>query len=241
MPTVSTQALSPAIPSPTMWNVFEFISQMKEKLFSHKSIAIMKQKNLLVILFLLFLFSCKNDTTEKQTITLSVDEFRLFLQKFKMVKLPFVYRSVNYEDNFDFKKMQTINILSNDTLFIKENSLNGIKFYGVLSDTSKVFSLIYFCLSDSYYPVLATYDKSGKLIDRMALIVNGCGGGCGVAYCSETGIIDENSVVFCADTLIWDLSSECFSELIPNNDSIWIETKTAQLTKDGKLKKSSIN
>jgi len=193
-------------------------------------------KNITLILTALFLFSCNNTTTEKQTSNAPSDTFRQFLRKFKIIDLPFVYRYVDFKENFDLDKMPSIDIKSIDTLFIKKGYPEGIKFYSILPDTSKFFSLIYFYPADSYYPILVTYDKKGKQIDETALIVNGCGGDCGLQYCSSTGIINNDLSIFCADTLVWEYFCDSLSQPIPNSDIVWIDSKTGKLTNNGKLK-----
>ena len=184
----------------------------------------------------LFLLSCNSLKTEKETSTTPSDTFRLFLKKFKIIELPFVYRNVDFKGNFDLDKMQSIDAKSNDTLFVKTDYSEGIKCFGILPDTSNFFSLIYFYPADSYYPQLITYDKKGKQIDQTPLIVNGCGSGCGLQYCSETGIINKDLSIFCADTLVWEYFCDSLSEPIPNSDIIWINSKTGKLTNNGKLK-----
>ena len=189
-----------------------------------------------VILTALFFFFCNKATTEKQTTNVPPDTFRQFLKKFKIIDLPFVYRYVDFKEIFDLDKMLSIDAKSSDTLFVKTDFSEGIKCFGILPDTSKFFSLIYFYPADSYYPQLVTYDKGGKLIDETSLIVNGCGGDCGLQYCSETGIIKKDLSIFCADTVIWEYFCDSLSQPIPNSDIVWINTKTGNLTNNGKIK-----
>lgn len=193
-------------------------------------------KNITLILTVLFLLSCNNLATEKQTPNVALDPFRQFLNKFKIIDLPFVYRYVDFKEYFDLDKMQHIDVNSSDTLFIKTDYSAEIKCYGILPDTSKFFSLIFFYPADSYYPQLITYDKKGKQIDKTSLIVNGCGVDCGLQYCSETAIIEKDLSILCVDTVIWEYFCDSLGEPILNSDIVWINTKTGKLTDSGKLK-----
>jgi hypothetical protein len=187
------------------------------------------------ILIALILFSCQPDTEDKLDTTDRSATFQAFLKKFKTVELPFIFRYGNFEDSLEFDKMPAIDPNSNDTLYVKENDLNEIKCYGMLKDTSTFFSLIYFYPADNFYPVLVTYDKKGNLIDKVGLIVHGCGGDCGLEYCSETGIINKDLSIHCADTIVWKFSCDSLGEAIPNSDSVWVNSITGKLTHTGKL------
>lgn len=192
-------------------------------------------KRITCILLTLVLFSCKTDNTENLNTTDQSAGFRIFLTKFKPIELPFVFRYGNFEDSLDFEKMPVVNPNSNDTLYVKEKDRNEIKCYGMLKDTSDFFSLIYFYPADSFYPVLVTYDKKGNQIDKVSLIVNGCGGDCGLEYCSETGIIYEDRSILCADTVIWKFSCDSLGEPIPDSDSVWVNSKAGRIKDNGKL------
>jgi hypothetical protein len=171
-------------------------------------------------------------TTDKQTPEAKSD-FRQYIKKFKPVSLPFVFR---YSDTelYDFEKMFDFDPKSSDSLFL--NPDYGIKCFGILPDTTKYFSLLYFFAADSYYPALITYTKDGKQIDRVNLIVNGCGGDCGLKYCSENGIINKDLSIFCSDTIKYDFSCDSLGEPIPNTSVTYINSKTGVLTDSGKIK-----
>ena len=192
-------------------------------------------KRITCILITLILFSCKTDNAENLNTSDQSAGFRIFLTKFKTIELPFVFRYGNFEDGLDFEKMSVVDPNSNDTLFVKEMDRNEIKCYGMLKDTSKFFSLIYFYPADSFYPVLVTYDKKGNQIDKVSLIVHGCGGDCGLEYCSETGIINNDLSILCADTVVWKFSCDSLGEPIPDSDSIWVNSKAGRIKDNGKL------
>jgi len=183
----------------------------------------------------LFLFSCHNKVAEKKTYNAQPDTFRQFLKKFTIIDLPFIFRYVDYIENFDLDKMVGIDPKSNDTLYIKADYLDGIKCFGILPDTSKFFSLIFFYPADNYYPMLATYNKYGILLDQTNLIVNGCGGDCGITYCSETGIVNKDLTIYCADSINYEYQCDSLGQPIPNSDIVLINSKIGTLTENGNL------
>ncbi|HYV92047.1 MAG TPA: hypothetical protein VE978_09705 [Chitinophagales bacterium] len=193
-------------------------------------------RKLATILLVLLLNSCNSGTIEKQSSNAPPDTFREFLKKFKIIDLPFVFRYADFKESFNYNKMTSIDANSSDTLFIKTEYSDGIKCFGMLPDTTIFFSIIYFYPADSYYPQLVTYNKRGKLIDETSLIVNGCGGDCGLQYCSETGMINKDLSIFCADTVNWEYFCDSLGQPIPNSDIVWINTKTGRLTNNGKVK-----
>ena len=192
-------------------------------------------KRIVITLIILVLVSCRTDNPELLDTADHSATFRLFLKKFKSIELPFVFRYGNFEDSLDFDKMISVDANSDDTLYVEESDVTEIKCYGILKDTSKFFSLIYFYPADSYYPVLVTYDKKGNQIDKVSLIVSGCGGDCGLEYCSETGIINDDLSIVCADTIIWKFSCDSLGEPILDSDSIWVNSKTGRIKDNGKL------
>lgn len=67
---------------------------------------------------------------------------------------------------------------------------------GVLKDTGDIFSIIHFEPGDDMYPVLRTFDKSGKLIDQEVIVYGNCAGwDCDFDECSEVlKITDRNTI-----------------------------------------------
>lgn len=192
-------------------------------------------KHFLFILTCLVLFACNTGEKEDPDMSVQSGTFRVFLKKFKTIDLPFIFRYGNVGDTLDFDAMPAIDPNSTDSIFVKETDRNSIKCYGMLKDTTKFFSLIYFYPADSYYPMLVTYDKQGNMIDKTSLIVNGCGGDCGLEYCSETGIIHPDLTIACVDTVKWKFSCDSLGEPIPDSDSVWVDSKNGKIKKNGKL------
>jgi hypothetical protein len=216
-------------------NIFSFSYKFLTKNIARLNMTI-TMRNIIIIVAAALMLSCKNGNSVQQTPDFLSATFRQFSKKFKLIELPFVYRNVQFVENIDIENLQPLDIESNDTLFIKTDYWDGIKCYGMLSDTSKFFSLILFFPADSYYPVLATYDKGGKLIDQTKLIVTGYGADCGLEYYSSTGIVNKDLTIFCTDTVKWEYFCDPTGEPVPNSGVNWINTKYGSLTSDGTLK-----
>ena len=120
-------------------------------------------------------------------------------------------------------------------MFVKSEFIDEIYCYGLLSDTTDFYSLIYFVPADSYYPVLATYDKSGKLISQESLLVSGCGSDCGLVYCSSTGVINKDLSLFCADTVKYNFHCDTLGEPVPSSGMTYSIVKKGKVKRDGKI------
>jgi len=193
-------------------------------------------RNFTILLTLIFVCSCNN--TKKQTMQTIQPEsstFKTFLQKFKPIDLPFIYRDSYSLTLVDINNLPKLDSNSSDTLFLKSEFPDETYCYGILTDTANFYSLIYLFPADALYPVLVTYTKTGKLIDKTYLSVNGCGSDAGLTYCSSTSIINKDLTVFCADTVKYDFICDSVGKEIPNSSEILIDTKKGRLTKNGKI------
>ena len=193
-------------------------------------------RNIIILLTLILVCSCNN--TKRKTMQTTQPEstaFKTFLQKFKPIDLPFIYRETYSSTSVDINNLPKLDSNSSDTLFMKSEFPDETHCYGILTDTTNFYSLIYFFPADTHYPVLATYTKTGKLIDKTDLLVNGCGSDAGLTYCSSTSIINKDLTVFCADTLKYDFICDSVGEKIPNSGEILIDTKKGRLTRSGKI------
>jgi hypothetical protein len=126
--------------------------------------------------------------------------FRDFLQKFKILKLPFIIRPKDLID----EDLRTIDQI--DTIFTKEELAI---YFGILEDTTNYFHLITLYPGDNYVPFLTIYNKNGALIDSRHIMGRGCAGGPCIDYYSTTSIIDKKLNILSIDSLI---SSECDNE-----------------------------
>lgn len=74
---------------------------------------------------------------------------------------------------------------------------------GVLKDTADIFSIIHFEPGDDLYPVLRTFDKNGKQIDREIIIYGHCAGwDCDFDECSEVFKISDRNTIEDVLTLV---------------------------------------
>ncbi|MGV3505513.1 MAG: hypothetical protein ACO1O1_17550 [Adhaeribacter sp.] len=213
-------------------------------------------RRIVYVLTFLSFFSCSLEKNEvklsneiitpksnKQTVETKAEEklltrkkrFNLFLKKFKIIPLPFKHRISNNLPPLSFPESARLDKSSSDTLFVKAEYLDESFRYGMLSDTTIFYSLIFFFPADDFYPVLATYTKSGKLISQKALTVNGCGSDCGLTYCSQTVILDKYLSIRSADSIRYDFHCDDYGNLMKDSGLLIVESKTGQVNKNGRI------
>jgi hypothetical protein len=193
-------------------------------------------RNSVFLLALILVYSCNNLTKQsEQTVNQESLAFRVFLTKFKSVDLPFIYRETYSSNSIDIAHLPKLDANSSDTLFMKSEFPDETYCYGMLSDTTNFYSLIFFFPAETHYPVLATYTKTGKLIDKADLLVNGCGSDAGLMYGSSTSVIREDFTVFCADTLKYDFICDSIGEPLPNSSETQIGCRIGKVDRKGKI------
>lgn len=166
-------------------------------------------------------FSSCNSTAKKT----NEYSFRNFIQKLKIIDLPFKHRPENIIEG----TLKMVDLV--DTIFTKDQLSI---YYGLLADTSNFFSVITLLPGDEYVPILTTYDKQGNLIDSKSILVNGCGGGPCIDYCSSTSIIEKDFTIFCVDTIIGP-TCDSLDNRILGTDSIYTTFFKGKITKSGKI------
>lgn len=193
-----------------------------------------------IALAFLILSSCNGKPTERineatnTTIEKAKTPFNDFIGKFPVIHLPFIYSS-NRLGNDAIRKMVKLDSKTVDSAFVNSEFIDEIYCYGLLADTTNFYSLICFFPADSFYPVLATYSKSGKLISQEDLLVYGCGSDCGLSYCSSTAIINKDLSLFCADTVKYKFQCDSLGEPLPNSGLTQSIVKQGKVRRDGKI------
>jgi hypothetical protein len=84
--------------------------------------------------------------------------------------------------------------------------------------------------------MLATYSKSGRLISKSILLVNGCGSDCGLKYCSYSALIRKDFSLYIADTAKYEGMCDSVGNYSPNSDSTFINSKIGKIDKSGNIK-----
>ena len=133
------------------------------------------------------------------------------MNKFKVLNLPFKFRA----QDLQAENLKSIDLV--DTLYTKDQLSI---YYGILSDTTNFYSIITLLPGDDFVPTLTTYDKKGNIIDSKTILVNGCGGGPCIDYCSSTSIIEKDFNIYCSDTIIGPTCDEK-DNAIAQTDSIF--------------------
>lgn len=201
----------------------------------------MKQYSIIFLLLIIGLASCNNNDTNQKvsdTSQLSITQklpVNDYIKKFTLVDLPFFFKGWN-GNNIDHNKLFPIDKNSIDTLFFKGENDDIIFRYGLLSDTTNYYSLLYFGQAEEVYPILVTYSKSGQLISKETLVVNGCGPDCGLTYCSYSALIRKDHSIYLADTAKYEGICDSLGNYLPNSDSIFINSKIGLIDKNGFIK-----
>ena len=128
--------------------------------------------------------------------------FRNFANKFEKVDLPYSYRLTTKKGG-NISKMVMIDKNSIDTMFVKTPNFDDTYCLGMISDTSDFYALIYFFPGYYYYPVLATYSKTGEFINQKPLTVTSCDSTCGLSYCSQTVALDQDFFIKSKDSIYY--------------------------------------
>lgn len=190
---------------------------------------------LLIILF----SSCGNDTKQNlgdttQRVTENKLPINEYIKKFNLIQLPFYFKGWN-GNNIENKKLSEIDKASIDTLFFHGSNDEIIYKYGLLSDTSNFYSLLYFGQAEEIYPILITYSKTGQFINKETLIVNGCGSDCGLTYCSYSAVIRKDYSIYLADTAKYEGVCDSLGNYFPDSDTTFINSKNGLVDKSGSI------
>jgi hypothetical protein len=110
----------------------------------------------IIYLATLLLIGCS--ARKKSNIPLNQSEYfrKVFLKKMRVLQLPVSIPEGKVVNDSDLALLDTN---SQDTLFNRDPC------YGVLGDTSKFFTVIYYTPAASFFPNIITYDKNGKILD----------------------------------------------------------------------------
>lgn len=156
---------------------------------------------------------------------LKSDHIRSLYKKLPKIKLPFEYTGSKYDGigvNYSNQDLDSL---------IFENNIQ-VKIAGVFEDSTNFFGFIYFYPADEMLPILVTYDKSGKLIERN-LIAHECGVDCGYTCDWMVTITEDYKIIYKLN----ETESPCEEGELIDSSKICRETiETSQLDQNGKLK-----
>lgn len=118
------------------------------------------------------------------------------------LQLPLVWKNTNNE--LPVSESKLLRVEEDDTfLFGKEAGL--LTLMGVVPDTSKFFTFLFYYPADDLAPYLITFDKKGNLIDNHMTGYN-CGAGCGF-YCNGSVFILNKDLSFLSRQVTYE--GEC--------------------------------
>lgn len=187
---------------------------------------------LLSIIAFAFL-SCDLNNNSEEVLVEENKEFSFFLEKFKEIDTPFQYHSSRI-NNFNFKSNK-LDLNTSDSLYIKANKDDEIYCYGKFKK-DEFYALIFFFTASDYYPVLATYSSKGKLISQSPLMVNGCGGDCGMSYCSSSATISTDLKIVCTDSINYEFRCDNQGEPIKNSEEEYADIIHGFISENGNIK-----
>lgn len=196
-------------------------------------------KRLLFSICFFTLFSCGNNPQPAKEAPVVKEEqpslpIREFIKKFKIIPTPYYFQDGQVEHLQ--KEFFELNKNTIDTLFYRHQPYDmPVYGYAMLADTSNFYSLICFHVADSYYPVLYTFSKRGKLLSEESLITRGCGSDCGLKYCSSTAYIKKDLSIYIADTAYYEGMCDIEGKYI-TGDSTIIYSKTGSINTSGVIK-----
>ena len=189
----------------------------------------------LFLLVAIIFQACSTDTSklQKSNVTKLVypnHKFRTFLNKFKLLNLPFTL--ILGETNLALERK----LNANDNLFIKYKETGDIYAYGMLPDTMDTFKIIWLQPADDYIPILTTFTRSGKKINSEFIGVGGCGVDCCFS-CNEHITVKQDLSIFAVDSI---KTCECDSSGPKENTTIkYIVYKKGRILVGGKIRMSN--
>lgn len=199
----------------------------------------MKLKILLLIFSSFLLMNCKNEKMKNDKTDNHISkskDFETFLKKFEILNLPLVLELSKIQD------VENITPLSKtDLKFIDIKDINpeldNVYPFGILADTLETFKIIYLYPAESYYPIIATFNKNGKRIGKENLNVGGCGSDCGFT-CNEYVKLYSDLKIYSVDSI---QSYECDS-LGEKENTLrkYTRFKNGSINKNGKIIMSQI-
>ena len=174
---------------------------------------------------LLGLIGCSFLKPSQSADDLKLGHIRSLYQKLPKIKLPFEYDVSNSNgigQNYSNKDLDSL-------IFEKDIRVN---IAGVIQDTANFFGYIYFYPGDELIPILVTFDKTGRLIEK-SQIAKECSSGCGYDCHSTVTISKDYRIVFTLNEII----AKCDNVGPIDSTKIYRETvEISQLDKLGKIK-----
>ncbi|MFD0749977.1 hypothetical protein ACFQZS_07480 [Mucilaginibacter calamicampi] len=161
------------------------------------------------------------------------NSFKKFKAKFKLLSLPL---SINTLE-IDVSKQRKLT--GEDNIFVKSEYPNELYAYGMLTDTTGTYKLIWLEPAEIHVPVLATFTKTGKFIKKEYMSVGQCGSDCGFE-CTEFIQIKTDLTIFSADSI---KSSACDSmgNIKETSTQKYTLFKKGKISKNGRIDFTSVN
>jgi hypothetical protein len=156
----------------------------------------------IIILTMFFANKCNAQIIVTTNNNDTIVKFKSFISKFKPLSLPLELNTsyfghiIGISEDLD---------MGNDSIFL-DGYIGPAITIGMFPDTTDVYAVLYCVAAANYYPCIATYTKTGRLINFQR-ISSGCGAGMGYK-CSEKIIINSsNDITTIFDESYYDTDS----------------------------------
>jgi hypothetical protein len=177
------------------------------------------------LMILLGLIGCSFKSNPDRKSDLLLNHIRQLYVKLPKINLPFTYdlsKSGRVSNVYSNKDMDSL-------IFDKDIQINIV---GVLKDSTDFYGFIYLYPADEMIPILVTFDKTGRLIEKNQ-IAQECASDCGYDCHSYVTIDKDYKIVFKFNETI----AKCDSIGPIDSTRIFRETvEISQLNKLGKIK-----
>jgi hypothetical protein len=194
------------------------------------------RSSIFLLFFLITIFSgCNQNVSEKGhdgEKSLSLEkELHLFLTKFKV--LPEENMNLHFEGSD--KKLPKLDSKTSDTLFV--SYAEGSRAYGMLSDTSQFYFLLWYQAVENVAFMMSIIDKEGVVVDEKMLNTGQYGWDCGYQWHGKVFIFMDKTIVMRDSIVTYDC------DMGPASDSTWkfeIDSMTGIVQSNGKIEFSKL-
>ena len=176
----------------------------------------------------LLLISCsgQRETTKQEDAKLGYFK-NTFLKKFKILQLPC---DIGEGKGVASKNLPTTDPKTLDSLFTQSTSVT-LLCYGMLSDTARFYTLVFYAPAVTYVPVLVTFDKNGSKIHDRSVDFGCWDGGPDNYECDGHLTVDKNL------NLNFEHVTTCYGcDSTSTAPKLYIDKGKGKIGKDGQIK-----
>jgi len=187
-------------------------------------------KTFLTILILIILFGCGKSNKTDSSDNMDKELFENFLNQFENSDLPMTVKACRMSRDKEFPELTS----DKYSPFIPKGQIELA--YCKFKTNGDFIATVSLGLADCLLPILTTWTKDGKQINRQTIGIGYCGSGPGY-NCEEFMRIDKNFVLYTSDTIAsYDLDS--LDRTISGTLRNYVIYKQGKLLSSGKIELS---